>query len=110
MKAFSLLFAPILLGGCANFDPDAMHQALSQAYAINQASQQYISPPIQPTGFQPAMQSSQSTFSATAYWTGRQQPVQTITYQSGAHCEYNYAGKTFWRTFVGTCPSSVQVQ
>jgi hypothetical protein len=47
---------------------------------------------------------------ATAYWTGKQQQVQTVTYQSGWNCEYNYAGRTFWRTFVGSCPSSVQVQ
>lgn len=47
---------------------------------------------------------------ANAYWTGKQQQVQTVTYQSGWSCEYNYAGRTFWRTFVGTCPSSIQVQ
>lgn len=47
---------------------------------------------------------------ATAYWTGKQTQVQTVTYQSGWTCEYSYAGRTFWRTFVGSCPSSVQVQ
>jgi len=47
---------------------------------------------------------------ATAYWTGKQTQVQTVTYQSGWNCEYSYAGRTFWRTFVGSCPSSIQVQ
>jgi hypothetical protein len=47
---------------------------------------------------------------ATAYFTGKQEMVQTVTYQSGWNCEYNYAGRTFWRTFVGSCPSSVQVR
>lgn len=46
----------------------------------------------------------------TAFWTGKQQQVQTVTYQYGWNCEYNYAGRTFWRTFVGSCPLSVQVQ
>jgi hypothetical protein len=46
----------------------------------------------------------------TAYWTGKQQQAQTITNQIGWTCEYSYAGQTFWRTFVSTCPASVQVQ
>lgn len=49
-------------------------------------------------------------YTATAYFTGQQRQVQTVTYQSGWNCEYRYAGQTFWRTFVGSCPSSVQVQ
>lgn len=52
-----------------------------------------------------------SAYSATAYWTGRSEYVTTITYQSGVRCEYNYAGRTFWRTFTGAmCPSTVEVQ
>jgi len=50
------------------------------------------------------------TVSATAYFTGQQRQVQTVTYQTGWSCEYRYAGQTFWRTFVGSCPSSIQVQ
>lgn len=48
--------------------------------------------------------------SATAYFTGQQRQVQTVTYQSGWNCEYRYINQTFWRTFVGSCPSSIQVQ
>lgn len=48
--------------------------------------------------------------SATAYFTGQQRQVQTVTYQAGWNCEYRYAAQTFWRTFVGSCPSSIQVQ
>ena len=51
-----------------------------------------------------------ATTTATAYFTGQQRQVQTVTYQSGWNCEYRYINQTFWRTFVGTCPSSVQVQ
>jgi hypothetical protein len=51
-----------------------------------------------------------SSQGVTAIWTGRQQQAQTVTNQFGWTCEYNYAGRTFWRTFVGTCPGSVQVQ
>lgn len=47
---------------------------------------------------------------ATAYFTGRQQQVQTVTYQSGWNCEYRYNSQTFWRTFTSACPSSIQVQ
>ena len=49
-------------------------------------------------------------FAATAFFTGRSQIVQTVTYQTGWNCEYRYAGRTFWQTFVGSCPSSVEVQ
>ena len=52
-----------------------------------------------------------TALAATAYWTGNSRFVTTVTYQQGIACEYNYAGQTFWRTFVGAaCPSSVQVQ
>jgi len=49
-------------------------------------------------------------FAATAYFTGNSRIVQTVTYQSGWACEYSYAGQKFWQTFVGSCPSSVEVQ
>ena len=51
-----------------------------------------------------------SAFAATAYWTGRQEQVQTVTYQMAWKCEYNYAGQTFWRVFQTSCPSSIEVQ
>lgn len=71
------------------------------AYQVQQpASMASITQPAQ--AFGPA--------AAIAYFTGKQQQVQTVTYQYGWSCEYNYAGRTFWRTFVGSCPASVQVQ
>lgn len=48
--------------------------------------------------------------SVSAFWTGKQVMVQTVTYQSGWNCEYNYAGQTIWRVFIGSCPSSIAVQ
>lgn len=49
-------------------------------------------------------------FAATAFFTGRQEQVQTVTYQYAWKCEYNYNGQKFWRVFKGSCPSSVEVE
>lgn len=45
-----------------------------------------------------------------AVWTGRSAPAQSVTGSFGTNCEFNYAGKVFWRMFSGTCPSSISVQ
>jgi DNA-binding NtrC family response regulator len=60
----------------------------------------------------PTLSQAQSFTStgATAYFTGQQRQVQTVTNQIGWNCEYRYLTQTFWRTFVGMCPQSVQVQ
>jgi hypothetical protein len=47
-------------------------------------------------------------FAATAYFTGRMHQVQTANHEVAWQCQYNNGGKTFWRTFVGTCPSQVR--
>jgi hypothetical protein len=47
---------------------------------------------------------------ATAFFTGRQEQVQTVTYQFAWRCEYNYLGRKFWQIFTGSCPSSIEVQ
>lgn len=52
---------------------------------------------------------SMEASAATAYWTGRQQMIQTYNYQSVWNCEYRYAGQTFWRTFSLSCPSNIQL-
>jgi hypothetical protein len=46
---------------------------------------------------------------ATAFFTGRMEMVQTVTYQMAWRCEYNYAGQTFYRLFQNSCPSTVEV-
>ena len=46
---------------------------------------------------------------ATAFFTGRMQQIQTAKHEVAWNCQYNYQGKTFWRTFVGTCHSQVRV-
>jgi hypothetical protein len=48
-------------------------------------------------------------FAATAFFTGRMHQVQTAKHEVGWNCQYNNAGKTFWRTFPGSCPSQVKV-
>lgn len=45
----------------------------------------------------------------TAYWTGKSQAAQSVTGAVGFNCEFNFAGRTFWRMFQ-TCPSSIQIQ
>jgi ribosome biogenesis protein Tsr3 len=52
---------------------------------------------------------SGSAFAATAYFTGRMEQAQSVTYQIVWNCEYNYLGQTFWRAFRSSCPSSVEV-
>ena len=47
---------------------------------------------------------------ATAFFTGRQEMVTTVTYQQAWNCQYNYAGQIFWRVYQNSCPSSVEVQ
>jgi ABC-type uncharacterized transport system permease subunit len=54
--------------------------------------------------------SSMPASAATAFWTGRSEQVQTVTYQMAWNCEYNYAGQIFWKVFVGSCPNSIEVQ
>lgn len=51
-----------------------------------------------------------SAFAMTAFWTGRQVQVQTVTYRMAWKCEYQYAGQRFWMIFEGSCPSSIDVQ
>ena len=49
-------------------------------------------------------------FAGSAFFTGRQEMVQTVTYRMAWNCQYNYNGRTFWMLFEGSCPSSVNVQ
>lgn len=51
-----------------------------------------------------------SAFSMSAFWTGRQSQIQTITYKMAWKCEYRFSGHTFWMVFEGSCPSSVDVE
>lgn len=82
-------------------------------HPINVPQAQYVPVlPIQPHSA-PALQLPQiqpAPAGVTASWTGQQRQVQTITNQFGWSCEYRYTAQTFWRTFVGACPSTVQVQ
>lgn len=51
-----------------------------------------------------------SAYAATAYWTGQQEPAQTITGLSVWNCAYNYNGQTIWRLFETSCPQSIEIQ
>lgn len=57
-----------------------------------------------------ALLSAAQAQAATAFWTGKQVQVQTVTYKMAWKCEYNYLGKTFWFIYENSCPSSVEVQ
>lgn len=47
---------------------------------------------------------------ATAVWTGKAEAVQTVTFQSGWRCEYQYFGRYFWFVFTSFCPSTVEIR
>ena len=44
-----------------------------------------------------------------AFFTGRQEMVQTVTFKMVWKCQYNYNGRLFWQLFEDMCPSSVDV-
>jgi hypothetical protein len=48
-------------------------------------------------------------FATPAFFTGRRQQTQTPRHEVAWTCQYNHGGKTFWRTFRGTCPAQVRV-
>ena len=55
--------------------------------------------------------SSASAFAATAFWTGNQRSVTTVTGRAGVACEYSIYGNTFWRTFAAfICPVTIEVE
>jgi len=51
-----------------------------------------------------------SAWSATAMWTGRSEPIITVTGQSAWNCEYDYLGRKIWRIFRTQCPAMIEVQ
>lgn len=51
-----------------------------------------------------------SAYAASAFWTGKQVQVTTVTGQIAWNCEYNYNGQIFWRLFKTSCPSNIEVQ
>ena len=57
-----------------------------------------------------AMMASNPVIAGSAYWTGRSEMVQTVTYRMAWKCEYNYNGKVFYELFESSCPSSVTVE
>lgn len=44
---------------------------------------------------------------ASANFTGRRHQVQTANREVAWECQYNNGGKTFWRTFAGSCPAQI---
>lgn len=49
-------------------------------------------------------------FALTAMWTGRMEPVQTVSFQQAWKCEYMVNGQRFWRVFKNSCPSMIEVE
>ena len=60
--------------------------------------------------FLTAVLAASQVYAATAFFTGKQEMVQTVTYKMAWRCQYNYNGQLFWRLFENNCPSSVEVQ
>lgn len=111
------------LAGCSTLSPE--QQQINRAMALQmlmnmppppkaqftpmQIPQSQYAPIANRPGFD-ADPVATRTNSVTAMWTGNQRQVQTVTYQNGWSCEYRYLSQTFWRTFIGTCPATIQVQ
>jgi ABC-type glycerol-3-phosphate transport system substrate-binding protein len=51
-----------------------------------------------------------SAYAATAFFTGHQEQVQTVTFKMAWRCEYLYNGQKIYQIFEGSCPSSIEVQ
>lgn len=51
-------------------------------------------------------------FAAMAHFTGRQEMIQTVTFQSAWRCQYSVNGQYFWLVFpfIQGCPPTVNVQ
>jgi hypothetical protein len=79
-----------------NANAAVLNQQAMQASAASQNAQSQ------------SMRASQS--GVTAFFTGNQRQVQTVTNQLGWNCEYRYMAQTFWRTFTGQCPTNLQIQ
>lgn len=94
-------------GAVQNYKNNELQQQYQKRQQY-QAQQQYptLQEPALPT--LPSLPNSGQP--ATAFWTGQEQQITTITHQQGWNCQYTYAGQTFWRAYVGTCPASIAVQ
>jgi hypothetical protein len=65
---------------------------------------------LKPVAFFMAALSCGYALAASAFFTGRQEMVTTVTYQQAWRCEYDYLGKKYYFLFKGSCPSSVEIQ
>lgn len=86
----------------------SMFAGAVQNYKNNELRQQYQRQQQPTLPSWPSLPTSGQA--ATAFWTGQEQQITTITHQQGWNCQYTYAGQTFWRVYVGTCPASIAVQ
>jgi hypothetical protein len=61
---------------------------------------------------QPIGQAPANAYGTTvnAFWTGRSNVGQSVTGQGGFNCEYEYAGRKFWRFQIGGCASPIAIQ
>jgi hypothetical protein len=48
-------------------------------------------------------------FPITAYFTGRQEMVTTVTHEVMWECYYTYSGHQYTRLFKNSCPHTIEV-
>ena len=103
----------------ANAQADVQAQAQYQAQELHNAQVRLLNaqtnainnPPIQMPYLQGGtIGGGVSGGGMTAVWTGRVTYGTSVTGQSAANCDYQAGGTTFTRTFIGSCPSSIQVK
>lgn len=115
MKHAAIIGAALALAGCAlpPMSPEqAAHMRQMQLEQQRAYNAQMLEAQKAITNRQPAQQQSVQPFTSAvqAFWTGQMRQAQSVTGVVGFNCEYNYAGRTFWRMFAGSCPSAVAVQ
>lgn len=65
---------------------------------------------VQPTRVPPTDSIFPLSIGVLATWTGKSHPGNSITGLTGVNCEYQYAGRRFWRMFQAICPPSVDAR
>lgn len=94
------------------YDAARQQEALARIMAAPPPAPIVNVAPVQPLPMRvsPRQNVQPATAVPNANWTGRQEPVQTVTGLSAWRCEYEVNGQRFFRVFENVCPSAIAVQ
>lgn len=105
-RLFGLVVVLALLGQPATAGTRCETDANGSIHCEQKSDLQPL-PPITPP---PLGALSGAVNGPTAFFTGRQQQVQTVTNQWVWSCEYDYNGQLFTRLFRNGCPATAPVE